>query len=58
VYILHQTIIVCLGYLVVRTALPLALKYAVLLIAAMAGTLGLVSLLRRCRLTRALLGSK
>ena len=58
-YILHQTVIVSLGYFVLRWPIPDLLKFAVLLLCSFAITLGLYEfLVRRFNLLRFLFGMK
>lgn len=46
-YILHQTVIVLIGYFVIQWTLPIGFKYVVLAVSALAGTLILYMLLVR-----------
>jgi len=57
-YLLHQTVIVLLGYFVVRWDLPIFFKWLFIAVAALAVTLGLCELARRWSVTRWLLGMK
>jgi glucan biosynthesis protein C len=58
-YILHQTVIVCLGYFVVQWAIPDLLKFALILIVSFLITIGLYEfLVRRFNLLRFLFGMK
>ncbi len=58
-YILHQTVIVSLGYFVVRWAIPDGLKFAFILILSFVVTVGLYEfLVRRNNLMRILFGMK
>ena len=58
-YILHQTVILCIGYYVVRWPIPDLLKYGVILVSSFAVTMGLYELLvRRVNLLRFLFGMK
>jgi glucans biosynthesis protein C len=57
-YILHQTVIVFIGYYVVRWNLAVGFKFAWVVVASGGITLGLCELARRWRVTRAILGMK
>jgi fucose 4-O-acetylase-like acetyltransferase len=58
VYVLHQVVIVVIGFQLVRLRLGIVTKYLLLLAAAVAGTLLLYEILRRLRLARFLPGRK
>jgi len=58
-YILHQTVLVSIGFYVVRLNLSIALKYLILCTGAIAATVGLYDLVaKRTNVTRLLLGMK
>jgi len=58
-YILHQTVIVCLGYFIVQWAIPDLLKFALIIISSFLITIGLYEfLVRRVNLLRFLFGMK
>jgi glucan biosynthesis protein C len=58
VYILHQTLIVILGYFVVQIDAPVAPKYFLVIAVTLTGSLGIYELVRRLALTRFLFGMK
>ncbi len=59
IYVLHQTIIVAIGFFVVTWGLDWPLKYLVIALATLVATLGLYDVLvRRTQLTRFLFGMK
>ncbi len=58
VYILHQTIIVTLGYFVIQWDAAIASKYFFIVIAALIGSLGIYEVVRRTSVTRFLFGIK
>jgi len=59
VYVLHQTVIVMLGFYVVQWALPTLLKYLVISFTALVTTLVLYDVgVRRTPVTRVLFGMK
>jgi glucan biosynthesis protein C len=57
-YILHQTVIVSIGFYVVRWNIGIWPKFTVIAVAAFGITLGLCGLLQRWSVTRAVLGMK
>jgi glucan biosynthesis protein C len=58
-YILHQTVIICVGYLVVRWAIPDLLKFVVIAVSSFAIIMALYELLvRRLNIIRVLFGMK
>jgi surface polysaccharide O-acyltransferase-like enzyme len=58
-YILHQTIILAIGFHVIQLALPLWLEYAIIVVASFAGTMALYELLiKRINTLRFLFGMK
>jgi glucan biosynthesis protein C len=58
-YILHQTVLLCVGYFVVQWAIPDLLKWAVILVASFAIIMGLYEfLVRRFNILRFLFGMK
>jgi glucan biosynthesis protein C len=58
-YILHQTVIVCIGYFVVRWNIPDLLKFALIIILSFLISIGLYEyLVRRSNLLRCLFGMK
>jgi Acyltransferase family len=58
-YILHQTVIISLGYIVVQWSIPDLLKWVIILIASFAISIGLYEyLIRRFNLLRLLFGMK
>ncbi len=58
VYILHQTVIVIIGFYVIRMATPGAVQWVVLLVAAVAGTFALYEIVRRVGVLRFLFGMR
>jgi glucans biosynthesis protein C len=58
VYILHQTIIVTLGYFVIQLNTGVAPKYFLMVLATLAISLGIYEIVRRIKLTRFLFGIK
>jgi glucan biosynthesis protein C len=58
VYILHQTVIVIIGFYLIRWAAPRPALWAILLIAAVAGTFALYEIVRRVGVLRFLFGMK
>src|SRR5215207_7678597 len=58
VYVLHLTVVVAVGYVVVGWSANTLVKYVVIVAASFAGTLLLFEVVRRIRLTRFLLGMK
>jgi glucan biosynthesis protein C len=57
-YILHQTVIVLIGFYVVRWGIGIFPKFVIVAIAATGITLGLCELVRRWNVTRSILGMK
>ncbi len=58
-YILHQTVLLCVGYFVVQWAIPDLLKWAIILLASFAVIMGLYEfLVRRFNILRFLFGMK
>jgi glucan biosynthesis protein C len=57
-YVLHQTVIVLIGFFVVRWSIGIFPKFLVVAIAATGVTLGLYELVRRWKVTRFLFGTK
>jgi glucans biosynthesis protein C len=57
-YILHQTVLLSVGYVVVRWAIPDLLKWAVISLAALAVIAALYALIRRFNVLRILFGMK
>jgi glucan biosynthesis protein C len=58
-YILHQTVLLCVGYFVVQWAIPDLLKWAIILVASFAVIMGLYEfLVRRFNILRFLFGMK
>jgi peptidoglycan/LPS O-acetylase OafA/YrhL len=57
-YILHQTVILAIGYSVIRWNISILAKFLIIAAAATGGALALVELARRWGVTRALLGIK
>jgi peptidoglycan/LPS O-acetylase OafA/YrhL len=57
-YVLHQTVILAIGFIVIRWNISVFAKFLIIASAATGGTLALVELARRCSVTRALLGMK
>ena len=58
-YILHQTVLLCVGYFVVQWAIPDLLKWAIILLASFAIIMGLYEfLVRRFNILRFLFGMK
>jgi hypothetical protein len=57
-YILHQTVILAMGFLVIRWDTSILVKFLIIAAAAAGSTLALYELARRWRVTRALLGIK
>ena len=55
-YIIHQTVIVALGFFVLPLFTSIPLKYVLIVVIATAATLGMVELAQRWNVTRALLG--
>ena len=55
-YIIHQTVIVALGFFVLPLFVSIPFKYVFIVIVAAVATLGMVELARRWNVTRALLG--
>ena len=55
-YIIHQTVIVALGFFVLPLFVSIPFKYVLIVIVAAVATLGMVELARRWNVTRALLG--
>jgi glucan biosynthesis protein C len=58
VYILHQTVIVIIAFYVVELAVPGAVQWVLLLIAAVAGTFALYEIVRRVGVLRFLFGMR
>lgn len=58
VYILQTTVIIVLGYYVVRLAIPMVLDWLLLLVAAFGGTFALYEVVRRVGVLRFLFGMK
>ena len=58
VYILHQTVIVIIAFYVVQLAVPQAVQWVVLLIAAVAGTFAFYEIVRRVGVLRFLFGMR
>jgi glucan biosynthesis protein C len=58
VYILHQTVIVIIGFYVIRLAAPRPIEWVILLLAAVAGTFALYELVRRVAVLRFLFGMR
>jgi surface polysaccharide O-acyltransferase-like enzyme len=58
IYVLHLTVVVAVGYLVIQWSTNTLVKYVVIVAASFAGTLLLFELVRRIPLTRFLLGMK
>jgi peptidoglycan/LPS O-acetylase OafA/YrhL len=58
VYILHQTVILVIGFIVVRWETNVFAKFLIIAAAATGGTLALVEVARRWSVTRAMLGMK
>ncbi len=58
VYVIHQTVIVAIAYLVVSYHVATGLKYAILATSALVVTLMLFQLVRRTPMTRFLFGMK
>jgi peptidoglycan/LPS O-acetylase OafA/YrhL len=57
-YILHQTVLVAIGYSVVQTDLPLSVQFVVIALSTFAASLALVEGIRRWRFTRWMFGMK
>jgi glucans biosynthesis protein C len=57
-YILHQTMIVIIGYYVIRWNIPLAGKYFIVVAAVFASSLAIYEVVRRINVTRFLFGIK
>lgn len=57
-YVLHQPVVVAIAYAVVRTGMPAAVTFVVLVAASMAVTSGLALAARRTAVTRLLLGMR
>jgi glucan biosynthesis protein C len=57
-YVLHQTVILLIGYYVTRLNIGVLPKFLIIAVAALAATLGLYEMARRWGVTRALLGIK
>jgi peptidoglycan/LPS O-acetylase OafA/YrhL len=55
-YIVHQTVTIAVGYYVIQTALPIAMKLAIVAGATLAGSLAIVEVVRRVRPLRPLFG--
>ena len=58
VYILHQTVIVVIGFYVVRWAAPHPVLWVILLVAAVLGTFALYEIVRRVGVLRFLFGMR
>ena len=58
VYILHQTLIVLIGYYIIQRDTGVAVKYSLVLIATLVISLGLYELVKRTNITRFLFGMK
>jgi hypothetical protein len=58
VYVLHQTVILTIGFIVIRWNISILAKFLTIAAAATGGTLALFELARRWSVTRALLGIK
>jgi surface polysaccharide O-acyltransferase-like enzyme len=58
IYVLHMTVVVAVGYFVIRWSASSLVKYVAIVAASFAGTLLLFELVRRIPLTRFLLGMK
>jgi glucan biosynthesis protein C len=57
-YILHQTVILFVGFAVVRWPVPILAKFVIIALLSFAATLGLCELARRWSVTRTMLGIK
>jgi hypothetical protein len=57
-YIIHQTVIVVIGFYVVKLEVNLFIKYLTIVVATIAVTLALYELIRRTNVTRFLFGMK
>jgi glucan biosynthesis protein C len=57
-YVLHQTVILTVGYPVVRWAMPDLAKWATIAVCSLVGTVGLCMLVRRSAVLRVLFGMK
>jgi glucan biosynthesis protein C len=58
VYILHQTVIIMLGYFIIQLDMPVGAKYAEIVFATFCISLALYEVIKRTAVTRFLFGMK